>query len=350
MHRLLLLFMAVMTGVAATAADQMQLQGTPQGQADPDVRVIAGGPKTGEYLPIARRACDIVGKLFKCEAVKSLGASDNARRLGLPLDDPEAAHLAVLKGNVAADMQKEPDFGNKFESIQTLAPETMLAIMTPRTAGLVGSWAGVREVAFMVTIALPGKESGDAAVFEKLKAVPNSPLADARIEYFDRPGMVNAIVARKNDALIGFLTQFPNPDNELFSLIEEKGLVIMGVVDQDAPAASPLFQLIEKPVVVASANMWSLSAAKTVETVGVRTVLVARKPESFSDQRQQKIQRAMINKLKGAGVAQFLPPEKWMSGLIDAASAKVAGKADEIHRRVAASAAGVKERFATSSQ
>ena len=211
---------------------------------------VAGGPKTGEYINIAKAICPALGQLFECEAIETQGTLDNKKRL-----ESGEVNIALAKTNVAEDWLKDPTFASKYMIVRRIGDESLFVFGKPEVLEAAGSWIGVRNNAFLLSIGLPGELSGDKAVFDSLKSVPGSPLANIAVKvYPDRPALVSAV--KSGDVKLGFITQVPNPENPLFAAINSSGLMIMGVVDPDMITFGETFRI--KPVTVKNAKWFGL--------------------------------------------------------------------------------------------
>ena len=143
---------------------------------------VAGGPATGAYLPFANAICGTaLGGLFNCIPLETKGAQANVNML-----NTGAADLAIMKGNLAQAMAQDPSFQEKYTLVRSLPGEAVMMIMTEGTAKAVINASGALDNAFLLSFGLPGEQSGDASVFNDLRAVKNSPLKDAaRIDILD---------------------------------------------------------------------------------------------------------------------------------------------------------------------
>lgn len=298
---------------------------------------IAGGPKTGEYINIAKSLCPALGQLFQCEAIETGGTLDNKKRL-----ESGEVSLALAKSNVAEDWLKEPTFASKYMIVKRIGDESLFIFGKPEVLKAVGSWIGVRENAFLLSIGLPGELSGDAAVFNALKKVPNSPLANLEVKmYTDRPALVAAVKA--GEVKFGFITQVPNPENPLFASINDAGLMIMGVIDPDMLTFGETFRI--KPVTVKNAKWFGLGGgAKEIETANVPAAIVATKPESLQG-RAAMVQQAAIKKIQEVPEANLLPQQAWMQELANKTSLKTGAGLESVMSSIKDAGAGAKERL-----
>jgi hypothetical protein len=300
---------------------------------------IAGGPKTGEYINIANALCPALGQLFECKAIETEGTVDNKKRL-----ESGEVTFALAKSNVAEEWLKNATFASKYSIVRRIGDESLFVFGKPEVLKAAGSWMGIRENAFLLNIGLPGELSGDAAVFNSLKSVPNSPLANMEVKMFaDRPALVAAV---KSDAVkLGFITQVPNPDNSLFASINDAGLMIMGVIDPDMLTFGDIFHI--KLVTVKNAKWLGLAGgAKQIETANVPVAIVATKPETLQD-RAKMTQQAAIKKIQEATEAKLLPQQEWMQELANNATLKAGSGLESLMKKVKESSIGAKERLTT---
>jgi len=304
--------------------------------ADNVVR-IGGGTKTGEYIHIAQSVCDALGQLFSCQAVETSGTLDNKKRL-----EARELEFGLAKANVAEDWLKEPTFGAHYSIVRRIGDESLFVFGRPETLAAVGSWTGVRENAFLLSIGLPGELSGDAAVFNALKGVAGSPLVNAEVKmYQNRPALLEAV--RTGAVKLGFIAQVPNPDNALFKSINDAGLMIMGVVDPDMITFGETFRV--KAVTVKNAKWLGLGgSAQQIETANVPVAIVAMKPEALQG-RAAMVQQAAIKKIQEVSEASLLPRQGWMQQLANTASLKVGPSLDHVFHSMATAAQGAKERL-----
>lgn len=301
---------------------------------------VGGGSKTGEYINIAASICSTLGSLFSCTPEETGGTVDNGERLLAGTLD-----VALMKGDAAASLaDKNP---GKVTVIRYVAGEAVLIFMRPEIAAAVGSWVGVKENAFLVSIGLPGEKSGDAALFRSLQSVQGSPLKDADVLVSkDRGELVSAVVSGK--VKIGFLVQYPNPDNATFKAINDAGLVIMGVVDPDFSQMPFGEKFTVKPVTVGNARMWGIGgSAKSIETVTVPVGVVARDPSLIQEPAQQRTLAAAIKKIAATDEVALMPPADWMQGLINAASTKIGQGTDMLVTQAKSLANGAKDRLSS---
>ncbi len=301
---------------------------------------VGGGSKAGEYINIAGSICSNLGNLFGCVPEETGGTVDNGERLVAGTMD-----VALMKGDVAASLA-EKNLG-RVTVIRYVAGEAVLVFMKPEIATAVGSWMGVKDNAFLVSIGLPGEKSGDAALFRSLQGVQGSSLKDAEVTVFkDRSELVSAVVSGK--VKIGFLVQYPNPDNATFKAINDAGLVIMGVVDPDFSQMPFGEKFAVKPVTVGNAKMWGFGgSAKSIETVTVPVGVVARDPSSIQEPAQQRTLAAAIKKIAATEEGDLMPPADWMQGLINAASTKIGQGTDALVMQAKSLASGAKERLSS---
>jgi hypothetical protein len=298
---------------------------------------VAGGPKTGEYINIAKAICPALGQLFECEAIETQGTLDNKKRL-----ESGEVNIALAKTNVAEDWLKDPTFASKYMIVRRIGDESLFVFGKPEVLEAAGSWIGVRNNAFLLSIGLPGELSGDKAVFDSLKSVPGSPLANIAVKvYPDRPALVSAV--KSGDVKLGFITQVPNPENPLFAAINSSGLMIMGVVDPDMITFGETFRI--KPVTVKNAKWFGLGGgAKQIETANVPSAIVAVKPEMLQG-RAAMVQQAAIKKIQETPEKDLLPQQGWMQTLANTATLKTGAGLESLMTSLEKAADGAKERL-----
>jgi len=306
-------------------------------QADENQVHVGGGPATGEYINIAKSICDSLGKLFQCQAVETKGTLDNKKQL-----ESGQVQIALAKGNAADDWMKDSVFSAKHVIIRRIGDESLFVFGKPEILQAAGSWLGVRENAFLLNIGLPGELSGDASVFNALKNVPGSPLANITVVMFqDRPALIKAVHDGK--VKLGFIAQVPNPENPVFTAINESGLMMMGVVDPDMVVFGDTFRI--KPVTVKNAKWFGLGGiAHQIETGNIPAAIVAVKPESLQG-RAAMAQQAAIKKIQQAPEAELLPQQTWMQDLANTASLKAGEGLEKILSSMEKAAGGAKERL-----
>lgn len=304
--------------------------------ADNLVRV-GGGPKTGEYITIAQSLCDALGKLFTCEAVETKGTTANKNML-----QSNEVSFGLAKANVAETWLKEPEFAAKYTIIRRIGDESLFVFAKPETLKAVGSWTGVKENAFLLSIGLPGELSGDTAVFNFLKAVPDSSLVNLEVKMYEsREELVAAV--KSGEVNMGFIAQVPNPENKLFKLIDEAGLSIMGIVDPDMITFGDTFRI--KSVTVKNAKWLGFGgSAEQIETANVPVAIVATKPETLQG-RAALAQKAAIMKIKAASESDLLPKQGWMQKLVNTTTLKAGAGLDEVLKNMSQAAQGAKERL-----
>jgi hypothetical protein len=305
--------------------------------ADENQIRIGGGPATGEYINIAKSLCASLGKLFQCQPMETSGTLDNRKRL-----EAGQVEIALAKSNAADDWMKDPSFAAKYTIVRRIGDESLFVFGKPEILQAVGSWLGVRENAFLLSIGLPGELSGDTTVFNALKNVSGSPLAQMEVKMFpDRPTLVEAV--RTGKVKLGFITQVPNPNNPLFASINDSGLMIMGVVDPDMITFGETFRI--KPVTVKNAKWFGLGGgAQQIETANVPAAIVAVKSGSLQG-RMAMVQQAAIKKILEAGEADLLPQQSWMQDLANTTSLKAGAGLDNAMKSMEKAAAGAKERL-----
>ena len=301
---------------------------------------IGGGPGTGAYLPFANAICGTaLGTLFNCTALETKGAQANMDMLNAGTVD-----MAVLKGNLAMTLMQDPASKGKFTLVRTILPgEAVMAIMTPKTAAAVANWSGIRDNAFLLRFGLPGAKSGDASVFNDLRAVENSPLKDAAgIDVLPgRPELIEAIKAGKTQ--VGFVVQLPDPGNPFFKQVSDAGLVIMGVVDPDFITVAD-FTIGEATVTNASRTKGA--AAKSIQTTMIPPAIIARDTGTYTDITARKTMEAAIRKIKAVNVADLLPKADWATAMLNKASQAVAGiKVADLYSSMKAQAIGAADRI-----
>ncbi|WP_295446326.1 hypothetical protein [uncultured Thiodictyon sp.] len=291
---------------------------------------VAGGPPTGEFITFARATCAALGSLFSCNALVTQGSQDNLERLMLPLTDPLAVDFAFVQGNLADQFQQQPGSHERFVLVRTIAREAVLMIMTPETAQAVKDWEGVNKSPFLLSMGLPGEKSGDTAAFRALQAIPCSPLKGLDVkQYQGRPEMIEAV--RSGAVRIGWLVQYPNPDNDAFKLIADKGLVVMGVVlkktiadpcpvviggvDPDLEKLGGLFEV--KDVAAApTCWLWFCWPAQPISTTTIKPAILARASTTYPDAHSQGIQNSAIHAIQQAQEQDLLPKPSWSTALI----------------------------------
>jgi hypothetical protein len=294
---------------------------------------VAGGPPTGEFITFARATCAALGSLFSCNALVTEGSQDNLERLMLPLTDPLAVDFAFVQGNLADQFQQQPGSHERFVLVRTIAREAVLIIMTPETARAVPNWAGVKNLPFLLSIGLPGEKSGDTAAFRALQAMPGSPLQGLEVKQY--PGRTEMIEAVRSGAVrIGWLVQYPNPDNDAFKLIADKGLVLKGVDDlvSEKPIAdkSPVVMRVVDPDLeklgglfevqdVAAAQtcwLWFCWPAPPIHTTTIKAAILARASGTYPDAHSQGVQNSAIHAIQQAPEQDLLPKPSWSTALI----------------------------------
>jgi hypothetical protein len=305
--------------------------------AEDNIFRVAGGPKTGEYINIAKSICPALGQLFECEAIETQGTLDNKKRL-----ESGEVNLALAKSNVAEEWLKDPAFASKYTIIRLIGDESLFVFGKPEILEAVGSWIGVRNNAFLLSIGLPGELSGDKAVFDLLKSVQGSPLANVTVKvYSDRPSLVSAV--KSGEVKLGFITQVPNPENPLFASINSAGLMIMGVVDPDMITFGETFRI--KPVTVKNAKWFGLGGgAQQIETANVPSAIVAVKPETLQG-RAAMVQQAAIKKIQEMSETSLLPQQGWMQKLANTATLKTGAGLESLMTSLEKAADGAKERL-----
>lgn len=298
---------------------------------------IGGGPKTGEYITIAQSLCEALGSLFKCAAIETKGTTDNRNLL-----QSDELSFGLAKSNIAEEWLKDVNFSIKYAIIRRIGDESLFVFGQQETLKNIGSWTGVRENAFLLSIGLPGELSGDTAVFNYLKSVPNSPLVNIEVKmYEDRPKLLAAV--RDGNVSMGFITQVPNPDNALFKAINDAGLAIMGVVDEDMITFGDAFRI--KSVMVKNAKWLGFGgSAQQIETANVPVAIVAVKAEAMQG-RAALVQKAAIKKIQDAAEADLLPKQGWMQKLVNSATLKVGAELDGVFQSMAKAAEGARERL-----
>ena len=298
---------------------------------------IGGGPKTGEYISIASSLCDALGSLFSCTGLETKGTLANKELL-----EKGEVEMALAKGNIAEEWMKEPAFAARHTIVRRIGDESLFIFGKPETLKAIGSWVGVRENAFLLSIGLPGEKSGDAAVFNSLKAVEGSPLANMDIKiYPGRPELVKAV--QTGEVKLGFIGQVPNPSNPLFESINSAGLLIMGVIDPDMITFGDTFRI--KPVTVKNAKWFGIGGgALQIETANVPAAIVAIKPEALTG-RAAKVQEAAIKKIQGTNEQDLLPKQDWMQQLANTTSLKAGAGLETVMDKVKTAAQGAKERL-----
>ncbi|HYN78035.1 MAG TPA: hypothetical protein VES73_09615 [Lamprocystis sp. (in: g-proteobacteria)] len=303
---------------------------------------VAGGTPSGDYITFARATCDALGSLFVCNAVETKGSLDNVERLRLPLTDPAAVDIAFVQGNVADQLQQAPGFNDDFVVVRNIAGEAVFLVMTPETAAAVRNWAGIKNTAFLLSMGLPGEKSGDTAAFNALRAMADSPLQALEVkQYQGRPELLAAV--RSGAVRIGWLVQYPNPDNALFQAIDTAGLVVMGVVDPDFVQLGGAFGV--QDVTVANAKLFGIGgAAKRLHTTTVKAAIAARAQNTFPDLRSQKIQDAAIRKIQEAPEADILPKKSWITDLINKKTFMAKVAVGQLYDQMTGEAVGAKER------
>jgi hypothetical protein len=307
--------------------------------AGENVVKIAGGPKTGEYINIAGALCPALGQLFECQAMETSGTLDNKKRL-----ESGQVTFALAKSNIAEEWMKDADFSSKYTILRKIGDESLFVFGKPETLQAVGSWVGVRENAFLLSVGLPGEQSGDAAVFNTLKNVPGSPLANIEIKMFqDRPSLVAGV--KSGEVKLGFIAQVPNPENLLFKSINDSGLIIMGVIDPDMLTFGDTFRI--KAVTVKNAKWLGLGGkAKQIETANVPVAIIATKPEVLEG-RAVMLQQAAIKKIQETPEMGLLPQQSWMQELANTTTMKAGSGLESVLSSVKNAAEGAKERLET---
>jgi len=316
------------------------LAAAPRAEGD-NVRV-AGGTPAGEYITFARATCEALGALFPCSPLETKGSQDNVERLKAPLTDPGAIDLGFVQGDVADQLQQEPGFNDRFVVVRSIAGEAVLLVMTPETAAAVRNWAGVKGAAFLLSIGLPGEKSGDTAAFNALRALPDSPLQALDVkQYKGRSELLAAVQA--GEVRIGWLVQYPNPDNAAFKAIDEAGLVEMGVVDPDFVQLGGSFGV--QDVTVANAHWAGLAgAARRIHTTTIKAAILARAPKSYPELRARKLQEAAVRKIQQASETAILPQKSWLTDLINTATVTAKDTVVKLYDEMAGEAVGAKER------
>lgn len=298
---------------------------------------IGGGPPTGEYISIAKSLCDALGVLYSCKALETKGTIANKELL-----EASQVSLALAKSNVAEEWMKDPKFAARHSIIRRIGDESIFVFGKKETLTAIGSWMGIRDNPYLVSVGLPGEKSGDAALFNSLKSIQGSPLANIEIKmYPGRPELVKGVQA--GEVAIGFIGQIPNPNNPLFKAINDADLVIMGVIDPDMINFGDTFRI--KPVTVKNAKWFGLSgSAQQIETANVPAAIVAIKPEALEG-RAGKVQESAIKKIQSAAEADLLPKQDWMQQLANTASLKAGPNLEKVMSSMKTAADGAKERL-----
>ncbi len=326
-------------GIALAAV----LLGTPLSSMAVDMVRIGGGPPTGQYLPFARSTCDYLGNLFPCNATETKGSGANLDGLRKDVGDPTSYDVIYIKGSMAEDLLREPDAAGKYEFVRSVAGEAAFTVMNRKTAAAVRNWQGVKDAAFLLSIGLPGEESGDAAVFRALQKVDGSPLKDLDVRvYKGREELLTAV--KSGQVRVGWYVQYPNTKNPLFRMINDsEDLVVMGVVDQDMNQLGGSVGV--NTVTIADAKAFGLAgAAKKIETTTLRAAIVAKSPSVYPEGRARKIQQAVIAKLKAAKDSDILPKEEWLTAYVNDLSAAASANVAEMVTKLKGDAVGASDR------
>lgn len=295
-----------------------------------------GGGKDGQYIQNAGSACEGMGKIFDCQAVVSGGTGANKAALLAG----EADFGLGMGGLVKKWEAEDPAFKEKVIVVRYVGGEALFAYGKPSVVEALDNWEGVKKNAFLVSFGSPGEDSGDYLTLKELQSGDNNPLADATITPFkSRADQVNAVVSGK--VQLGFAAQFPNPENSFFKDIAKAGLAIMPVIDTDLAINSTLYKVKQVRVENASIKKWS--KGKNIETMYVPVAIMARNPDTYQTVREQKIQRAAIERIKSLSEADLLPKAGWITNFMNDSADMSAEALAKVGEEMKATAQSVKE-------
>ncbi len=272
--------------------------------------VFGGGGMQGQYIQIAKSTCEGLGKIFDCIEESTGGSGDNKNKLiGGELD------FGLAMGGLAQNWeQTDPAFQENVQIVRYIAGEALFAYGKPEIIEALVNWQGVKDNGFLVTFAAPNESSGDFLTLKALQSGQGNTLADATVKsYANRTDQVSAVM--RDEAMLGFAAQFPNPKNSFFQLIAQNKLAVMAVVDIELALESDLYKVREVQVENASLMKWS--KGQKVETMYVPVAIMARKPSTYTDLRQQKIQAAAIKRIQNMPESEMLPKAGWLTKFIN---------------------------------
>lgn len=339
--------MALVIGVGgALAAPAPVLQSVTTGKTStPDVRV-GGGPLDGQYIHFAKATCGLLGKLYECDPRQSDGSGANVENLRKPWTDPKAVDAAFMKGSMAEEMQKQPDFGDHFEFIRYVAGEAVLLVVSDKYRDSLPNWAAVRKNVHLLRVGLPGEKAGDTAVFRALSGVQGSVLPKFKEVkmYPNRTAMIEAV--QKGEVHIGWLMMYANPDNDAIAKVnaKESGLSFMGVVDPDFLTLSPSVDVQAVPIT--NAGWFGLRPPTVVTTTTMKAAIVARSPRQYPEETGRRdTQQGVIQALRDAKEDALLPDVPWIKGLVNSVSLKTSGGLNKVLEDMRGAAEKVKAQF-----
>jgi|SRR5215468_3496091 len=256
----------------------------------------------------------IVSELAKAKVTgyactPSGGTPDN---IGKVLGDPRSVGLAQL--DVFARWSLDhAEAARSLVVIRTLACEGLWIVTKSNDMGVVTFGqivGGARRLQFAVA------DGGSRASFEFLQKIDPNGLGRAgnNVRIVDDATAVIDQVASGN-AAVGFFVQFADPSNANIKLLRERKLRTVPVVNRELVAAkvgdTPVYQvktfsLTEKGI---------LTDGSEATTSCTPAVIITGAPGSIADRKDADDQRVVINAIKAAPDAAFLP-HGWLAGLI----------------------------------
>jgi len=236
------------------------------------------------------------------------GTPDN---IGKVISDPRSIGLAQLDVFARWSLDHAEAAGS-LVVVRTLACEGLWIVTRGNDMGVVTFGqiiGGARGLQFVVA------DGGSRASFEFLQKIDPDGIGRARkIQIVDDATSVIDQVAFGN-AAVGFFVQFADPTNPNIKLMQARKLRTVPVVNRELVAARvaniPVYRV--KTFSLAEERMMSDSSKAT--TACTPAVIITGAPDSIADRKDADNQRALINAIKAAPDAAFLPKGR-LAGLI----------------------------------
>ncbi len=269
-----------------------------------------GASATGQYIEFAKEGCSALGKIFDCVPVVTEGSGDNKDQLIAGTLD-----IALGMGGLAQKWAaNDPEFQANVEVVRYIAGEPLFAYGKPEVVAALVNWEGVKQNGFLVSFGAPSEQSGDYLTLKELQKGEGNGLAEATVTPMgNRDAQIKAVL--NDEVQLGFAAQFANPSNDFFTAIADNNLEIMPVIDTDLALTSDLYGVRE--VQVENVSLKRRSLGKKVETMYVPIAIMARKASTYDNPRDQKIQQAVIDRIKNMDEADLLPKVGWLTDFMN---------------------------------
>ncbi|MEQ8825683.1 MAG: hypothetical protein RIC14_15060 [Filomicrobium sp.] len=264
--------------------------------------VINTGGETGAYhsqfCPTLKEKMKANGLSARCQT--SAGTVSNMERVA---GDP----MQLGYGQLDVFALKAPEFGGASSFVRLRRDDVRECLFAVAKDKSLDNYGEVAVQADELRVILPPRGSGSAATFRYLQEIDPYGVGRIRDVIFAANTDEAIKIALSSDKTLALFVQFPDPSNERFKLVRDRGGHIIPVIDRTI-----LRQKVDGVEVYFAqetqvANAGWLSSGKKVVTACTPLVVFTGETENLSDDAARQSHRKMDDVVSGLRGQELLP-------------------------------------------